>query len=169
MHLFYLTLVMRWAHIIGAALLVGAPFIMWLGVYPALEKLPPDQKSSLLEAINKPWRKFLGILILTQIISGVYWLLVVENMAKEPPLYQALLGIKLLAALALFFVLAVLAGRAAAFERFRLQGRKWLKVAVALGLLAILCAGYMRLINMQQSRAGILHVQIGHAQMNISK
>ena len=165
----YLTLVMRWVHILGATILVGAPFIMWLGIYPATAKLPDDQRREFLEAVNKPWRKFLGAVILLQIISGVYWLLVVEHMNREPPLYQALLGVKMLAAFALFFVLSVLAGRAKAFEEFRRKAPMWIGIAVGLGILTVVCASSMRIVNMQHRRAELMHVQIGHVSMHISR
>jgi uncharacterized membrane protein len=163
----YLTLVMRWIHILGAAILVGAPFIMWLGIYPAAAKLPDDRRDELLEAINKPWRKFLGAVILLQIISGVYWLLVVEHMSQEPPIYQALLGIKMLAAFALFFVLSVLAGRAKAFEEFRRKAPMWIGIAVGLGILTVVCASSMRIVNMHDHRAEWVHMQIGHASIHV--
>ena len=165
----FLTLVMRWVHILGAAILVGAPFIMWFGIYPATAKLPEDQRRDFLETVNKPWRKFLGAVILLQIISGVYWLLVVEHMNREPPLYQALLGVKMLAAFALFFVLSVLAGRAKVFEEFRRKAPMWIGIAVGLGILTVICASSMRIINMQHQRAELMHVRIGHVSMSVSK
>jgi uncharacterized membrane protein len=160
---------MRWLHILGAAILVGAPFIMWLGIYPATAKLPDDRRAEFLEAVNKPWRKFLGLVILIQIVSGIYWLLVVEHMSHEPPIYQALLGIKMLAAFALFFVLSVLAGRAKAFDEFRRKAPMWIGIAVALGILTVICASSMRIVNLHRREVQLLHVEIGHASMTISK
>lgn len=165
----YLTLVMRWVHILGAAILVGSPFIMWMGIYPASAKLPEDQRREFLEAVNKPWRMFLGLVILLQIVSGVYWLLVVEHMNREPPIYQALLGVKMLSAIALFFVLSVLAGRAKAFEEFRRKAPMWAGIAVALGILTVICASSMRMVNMHRHRAELVHVRIGHVSMSVSK
>jgi uncharacterized membrane protein len=165
----FLTLVMRWIHILGAAILVGAPFIMWLGVYPATAKLPDDRRAEFLEAINKPWRMFLGMVILLQIVSGVYWLLVVEHMNREPPIYQALLGLKMLCAFALFFVLSVLAGRAKAFEEFRRRAPLWIGIAVGLGILTVVCASSMRIVNMHRRHAQLMHVQAGKLSLTVSK
>lgn len=165
----FLTLVMRWIHILGAAILVGAPFIMWLGIYPATAKLPDDRRAEFLEAVNKPWRMFLGIVILLQIVSGVYWMLVVEHMNREPPLYQALLGIKILAAFALFFVLSVLAGRAKAFAEFRRRAPMWIGIAVALGILTVVCASSLRIVNMQRRHVQLMHLQAGKFSLTFSK
>ena len=146
MHNMFFELFMRWLHISGACVLIGSPIFMQLFVWPAMNDLNIPARQAFAERINKSWRKFLGAVILTQIISGVYWLLVVVNMSQEPPIYQVLLTVKLLAALALFFLLSVLAGRAKVFELFRIQARKWLTICMLLGLLIVVCAGAMWLV-----------------------
>ncbi len=145
MHSMFLELFMRWLHIAGACVLVGSPIFMRLFLWPAMDNLDAGARQVVIDRMNKSWRKFLGAVILTQIVSGVYWLLVVVDMQREPAIYQILLTIKLLAALALFFLLSVLAGRATAFELFRIQARKWLAVCTLLGLIIVVCAGAMRL------------------------
>ena len=140
------TLIMRWIHISGAIILIGSPVFIRLFLLPALAGEEPANRDAIIERINKPWRMFLGIVILLQIISGVYWLLVVINMAAEPPVYQVLLTVKLLAALALFFLLSVLAGRATAFASFRQAAKKWYAGCVLCGMIIVMCAGAMRLV-----------------------
>ena len=137
---------MRWLHISGACILVGSPIFMRLFIWPAMNDLEGSARGTFVDRMNKSWRKFLGVVILTQIVSGVYWLLVVVDMPREPAIYQVLLTVKLMAALALFFLLSVLAGRAKAFELFRLQARKWLTICMLLGLLIVVCAGAMWLV-----------------------
>lgn len=140
------TLIMRWIHISGAIILIGSPAFIRLFLLPALAGEEPAHRDAIIERINKPWRIFLGIVILTQIISGVYWLLVVINLSAEPPVYQALLTVKLLAALALFFLLSVLAGRATMFASFRQAAKKWYAGCVLCGIIIVMCAGAMRLM-----------------------
>ena len=140
------TLVMRWLHIGGAIILIGSPFFIRLFLLPALAGEESARRDAILERVNKPWRMFLGIVILTQIISGVYWLLVVINPPAEPPLYQLLLTVKLLAALGLFFLLSVLAGRATMFAPFRQAAKKWYSGCLICGIIIVLCAGAMYLM-----------------------
>ncbi len=140
------TLIMRWIHISGAIILIGSPFFIRLFLLPALASEEPVQRDAIIERINKPWRMFLGMVILLQIISGVYWLLVVINLRAEPPLYQLLLTVKLLAALGLFFLLSVLAGRATMFAPFRQAAKKWYSGCVLCGIIIVMCAGAMRLM-----------------------
>ncbi|MGC9259983.1 MAG: DUF2269 family protein [Phycisphaerae bacterium] len=144
--LFIVTLFMRWLHISGAIVLVGSPFFIRLFLLPALSKEEPARRDAILQRINKPWRLFLGVVILLQIISGVYWLLEVIQVSTEPPLYQIILTVKLLAALALFFLLSVLAGRAAMFASFRAQASKWYTACLICGAIIIVCAGALRII-----------------------
>ncbi len=141
-----ITLFMRWLHIGGATVLIGSPFFIRLFLLPALAAEDSERRAAIIEKINKPWRMFLGMVILLQIISGVYWLLVVINLRAEPPLYQLLLTVKLLAALGLFFLLSVLAGRATMFAPFRQAAKKWYSGCVLCGIIIVMCAGAMRLM-----------------------
>ena len=154
-----LTLVMRWLHIGGAIILIGSPFFIRLFLLPALADEEPARREAILERVNKPWRMFLGIVILTQIISGVYWLLVVINLSAEPPLYQLLLTVKLLAALGLFFLLSVLAGRATMFAPFRQAAKKWYSGCLICGIIIVMCAGAMHLMPLKHP------VKIAHGPM----
>ncbi|MHB1766783.1 MAG: hypothetical protein ACYCUV_02895 [Phycisphaerae bacterium] len=150
-----ITLVMRWLHIGGATILIGSPFFIRLFLLPALAGEDPEHRAAIIERINKPWRMILGMVILLQIISGVYWLLVVVHMPAEPPLYQILLTIKLLAALGLFFLLSVLAGRAMMFAPFRAEAKKWYTASLICGAIIVMCAGAMRLMPLKQQSKGL--------------
>ncbi len=144
-HLFW-NILMRWTHISSAIFLIGAVVFMRLFLVPAMAAMPREQQLDLWNRINKPWRMALGIGILTQIGSGVYWLLAVVNMKNQSPVWQMIFGIKMLAALLFFFLISVLAGRAPMFDRFRRENRRWLTVAMVLGAVTIACAAAMYLV-----------------------
>ena len=146
MHNLFLELFMRWLHIGGACVLIGSPIFMRLFLWPAMNDLDIPARKAFVDRINKTWRNFLGVVILTQLISGIYWLLVVVDLPREPAIFQILLTVKLMAAMALFFLLSVLAGRAKVFELFRMQARRWLTICIFLGLLIAMCAGAMWLV-----------------------
>ncbi len=144
--LFWLTLLMRWMHIGSAIILIGAVVFMRFFLLPAAAKLDAETRQALWDRINKPWRMVLGLVILTQIGSGVYWLLAVVDFSAQPAIYRLFFTLKMLAALAFFFLLSVLAGRAPAFEKFRQENKTWLTVCVTLGAFIIACAAAMHLI-----------------------
>ena len=138
-------LAMRWLHIVGACILVGAPIFMWLFLEPAMAQIDSGVRDAMQNRMMRGWRMFLGLVILTQIISGFYWLFEVVDIAHQPPVYQMLLGIKMLAAFVLFFLLSVQAGRAKSFEIFRRQSRRWLAITAITALVVVLCASAMRI------------------------
>ncbi|NNM84823.1 MAG: hypothetical protein HKL96_03580 [Phycisphaerales bacterium] len=143
-------LAMRWLHLVGACVLVGAPIFMWLVLEPAMAQIDSGIRDAMQNRIMRGWRMFLGLVILTQIVSGFYWLFEVVHIAHQPPVYQMLLGVKMLAAFVLFFLLSVLAGRAKSFEIFRRQSRRWLGVAAITALLVVFCASAMRISDAQR-------------------
>ena len=59
-------------------------------------------------------------------------------------MYQMLFGIKVLLALAIFFLASVLVGRSALGARFRERAKLWVTVNLLLGVLVVCIAGRMR-------------------------
>ena len=148
-HLFW-NILMRWTHISSAIVLIGAVVFMRFFLAPAMATMPADQQRTLWDRINKPWRMALGIAILTQIISGVYWIVVVVQMKDKPAAWQMIFGIKMIAAFFFFFLISVLAGRAPMFERFRRNNQRWLTVCVVLGAIIVACAAALYLMPNRQ-------------------
>ena len=143
-------LAMRWLHIVGACILVGSPIFMWLFLEPAMARIDSGIRDAMQNSMMRGWRMFLGLVILTQIISGFYWLFEVVHIGHQPPVYQMLLGVKMIAAFVLFFLLSVLAGRAKSFEIFRRQSRRWLAVTAITALVVVFCASAMRISDAQR-------------------
>ena len=144
-HLFW-NILMRWTHISSAILLIGAVAFMRFFLVPAMASMPADQQRELWNRINKPWRMALGIAILAQIGSGIYWLLAVIDTPDKTSVWQMVFGIKMLAAFFFFFLISVLAGRAPMFDRFRQENRRWLSVTLILGAIIVACAAALYLM-----------------------
>jgi putative copper export protein len=89
------------------------------------------------------WAMWVGIATLLLLASGLFnynWIISAHE--KMEGGYHALAGTKILLALALFFVAALLAGRSPAAERMRRNMRAWLGLCLILGI-AILILGAM--------------------------
>ncbi len=155
-HLFW-NILMRWTHISSAVLLIGAVAFMRLFRVPAMAAMPAEQQRELWNRINKPWRMALGIAILAQIGSGIYWLMVVIDTPEKTPVWQMIFGIKMLAAFFFFFLISVLAGRAPMFERFRRENRRWLGITLILGAIIIACAAALYLMPDRPIKAPAVH------------
>jgi hypothetical protein len=143
-----LMLVARWLHILSATLAVGVPIYIWWVQIPALKTLDEPARSNLREALAKRWRLIVYLIILIFLVTGFYNFLVVKRWQDFPSnmkfRYHLYFGIKLLAALGIFFLLSALAGRSAKLEPIRQKFAFWLLVVILLGVLVIVISGTMR-------------------------
>ena len=140
-----LTVLSRWIHVGTAIVLVGGTVYLRYVLMPAAAVLPDDQHEALRERLTARWRKFVMIGIGLLLLSGGYNYLAVGVPGHEgDALYHALMGVKMLLALAIFFLASALAGRAKAFNAIRETRRKWLAVIVALAAVVVGISGYLK-------------------------
>jgi len=138
----------RWLHILSATLAVGVPIYIWWVLNPALKTLDEPARSNLRESLARRWRFIVYLIILIFLVTGFYNFLVVKRWADFPSdlkfRYRLYFGIKLLAALGIFFLLSAIAGRSAKLEPIRRKSGFWLLVVILLGVLVIVISGTMR-------------------------
>ena len=134
-----LGILMRWAHIASAAVLVGGLIFARMVAAPALPE-DPEQRAEALERLASRFRPLVYAAIAGLIVSGLY------NFLSQPghtPSYHAWFGVKVLLALHVFAA-AVLGVRAASDPEAKRLRR--MTGAVISGLVVILIAAYLRLI-----------------------
>jgi uncharacterized membrane protein len=139
-----LMLIARWAHVIGAILLVGSLLYTRLVLLPAqAESLDESAASRLGEAVNRRFGLLVRIAATLLLLSGGYnfWL---ATRADPGSTYHMTFGIKLVAALSVLFLASVLSGRARAFEGMRKNLERWLFVTTTLALAVVLISGMLR-------------------------
>ena len=153
-----LGLVFRWLHILAAMAAVGGPmFISW-ALLPVAGALPDAAQRTLQEGIRLRWSSVVKIAILFLILSGSYnFIAFVRASHTWGPewqaggsahlFYQALFGVKVLLALAIFFLASALTGRSPAMARFRENAKFWVKVNLALGILLLALSSQMRMLH----------------------
>ncbi len=143
-----LQLITRWLHILAAIALAGGTFFLRFSYLPAKATIPVD--SSFQESIRKNWARLVMLSILFLLASGLYNSAVKAIDYQLDGLYLALLTIKIVLGLAVFFLVSVLSGRSRLARRFRDSELKWYNVTCVL-MLAIVCiAGYMKLSPQQE-------------------
>ncbi len=126
---------MRWLHIMGAIVAAGGTIFALAALSPALRGLADDVRADIHERVRRRFAMLLGMSILALLVSGFYNYITVEMpQHKGQGQYHALMGGKILLALAVFFVGSALTGRAKAFEKLRQRRTAWL------GLNALLVA-----------------------------
>ena len=153
-----LPLIIRWIHILSAIAAIGAPFIVRFALMPAAEKtLSEEQHQQLRDAINARWKHIVYLLITLFILTGLYLFLVPTRVngvlvtarwkdfsPRDKSIYHAIFGIKMIAALGIFFLASALAGRTKALAPIRKNRKIFLTLLLTLGILAVICAVIMR-------------------------
>jgi uncharacterized membrane protein len=96
-----LNVIMRWMHITSVVVLIGGVLYARFVIAPALASLPSQQQDTLSDAMAARYRSLLYLAVLLLTCTGIYNLFM--NLGRGP-LYQSLLGIKMLLVLHVFAV-----------------------------------------------------------------
>ncbi len=134
----------RIAHV-GTAIVMagGTAFTLWV-LLPSLGALGESEKEQLGVGINQRWKRIVHIGILLLLVTGFYNYFQQIPKHKGDGLYHGLLGVKMLAAFAVFFLASVLVGRSAAFDGMRRNKSKWLGIIVLLVAVIVAISGFLK-------------------------
>jgi uncharacterized membrane protein len=153
-----LPLISRWLHILAAMAAVGGPMFIRLAMLPAMSTLPELERKQLHEQLRRRWSKVVMAAIVLLIASGFYNYVLFINAAHgwgpewqsgshNMWLYQMLFGIKVVLALAVFFLASAITSRSDALATFRENLKLWITVNLLLGIFIVCIAGQMRMMH----------------------
>jgi uncharacterized membrane protein len=143
-----LLLILRYMHILGAIALMGGTIFMRFALRPAVSQLPADAKSTLHEEVRRRWSRFVMLASALLLVSGIANLGLAARYEFKPGMsYHMVVGIKLLLALPIFFIAAVMTGRSDMAKRFQAQGELWMNVNLTLALLMVLIGGALKFVD----------------------
>ncbi|MCI0681172.1 MAG: hypothetical protein L0Y71_03635 [Gemmataceae bacterium] len=152
---FLITLAARWLHILSASLAIGVPIYVRFVLMPALAQLDETQRAAFRETLHSRWRIFVHVMIVVFLATGFWTFLGAKRWsaleADAKFRYHLFFGIKLIIALAMFFISSALAGRSAALAGMRTNAKMWLGVLIVLGLAVVGIAGVMRFMDAPRS------------------
>lgn len=139
---YVLQIASRVLHIVTAMILVG-------GIFYMRTILAPAGADACFAGRRAVWAKWAGIATALLLATGIYNLMQVIGQAKAdgeklPAAYHMLFGVKFLLALLVMFLVAILAGKTTAAERFREQMQKWLNIAWLAAIMIIVIAVVLR-------------------------
>jgi uncharacterized membrane protein len=142
------SLLSRWLHIFGAIFLMGGAFYMRAILIPsAAEALDDATHQKLRASLMGRWRKWIMVLSLVLIATGLYNFLAVTRFAHPgQPTYHMLFGIKFLLAIAVFGLASMLAGRKSISLKLQQNAKLWLGITLAMGAAIVMIAGYMKMM-----------------------
>ncbi|RMF42491.1 MAG: hypothetical protein D6753_07415 [Planctomycetota bacterium] len=140
----WLDVLSRIVHVATAITLVGGTAFLRLVLIPIAERLPEESHKQLSAAIQTRWKRFVHAGILLFLLSGFYNYMRAIPLHKGDGLYHALIGTKILLALAVFFLASALVGRSPAFDSLRQAKRRWLAILLGLALAIVCISGYLK-------------------------
>ena len=134
----------RIAHVATAIVLVGGTVFMRFVLMPAAKELPEAEHDQLRQRLMARWKRVVHGGIALLLLSGLYNYMQQIPKHKGDGLYHALLGTKMLLAVAVFFIASALVGRSAAFEKMRQNRAKWMGVIVLFSALIVVISGFVK-------------------------
>ncbi|MBM3998661.1 MAG: hypothetical protein FJ297_03790 [Planctomycetes bacterium] len=136
---------LRFAHILGAILLVGGIVFQRCVAVPALDPARDPTSGPDADRSRQRWGRLILAGIALLLVSGLVQTALVSIAYRFPNgEYNPVLGVKILAALAIMFVASVLAGRSPVSRKWQRAPRRWLNLLVVLSVTVLLLAGIMR-------------------------
>ncbi len=143
-NLFPLEVLSRFLHVAAAIVMVGGTVFMRFLLMPAAKELPEAEHDQLRQRLLARWKRVVHIGITMLLLSGLFNYMQQIPKHKGDGLYHALLGMKMLLALAVFFIASVLVGRSATFEKMRQNRAKWMGLIVLLSALIVGISGFVK-------------------------
>ena len=135
-----ITVLSRFIHVGTAVVLVGGVTAIRYVVAPALANHPEQ-----MEAIRQRWKKFVHAGIGLFLLSGGYNYMLAISAHKGDGPYHAMLGIKMLLALVVFFLASALVGRSAGTQKFRDDAARWKTIIILLAFCIIGISSFVKI------------------------
>jgi uncharacterized membrane protein len=145
-------ILLRWGHVLAAAIAVGGLFFARFAFVPAVESLDEEAAASVHERARRGWLPWVILSITLLLATGTTNFLLFNAQAKQwaggswmrDNHYHALFGVKVLLALAVFYLASGLVGRGAGTQWLRANRRRWLSVTLLLSVAVVMLSGWLR-------------------------
>src|SRR3954453_22420094 len=135
--MYWIMLVSRILHILGAVVLAGGLFYIRFIVSPISAPPGPDPVDQFFGARRAAWAKWVGIATAILLFTGFWNYVQFTRTYDLPKTYHMVLGFKILAAIAVFLLAALLAGRTNAADAIRQKWRLWINVCLFLAVITV--------------------------------
>jgi hypothetical protein len=150
--LFWLLLILRYMHILGAISLMGGAIFMRFALRPVVVGLAPETKASVHDQVRSRWAKIVMLATTLLLVSGLFNLGLASRYRYDPVFgmpYNAVAGIKFLLALPIFFIAATLSGSSNLAKRMQENAEWWMNLNLALALVMVLIGGVLKFVPRQ--------------------
>lgn len=140
----YLSLVSRWVHVLSVVVAVGGTIFFRFVLHPAASRvLEGEQLARLRAAVMARWRVVVHACVGLLLISGGinFWMAL---RTQPEPIYHALFGVKLLAALVVFFLAIALTSSKMTLFADRAKALRWAAIMAAIAVGVIMLSGVLK-------------------------
>lgn len=145
--LFFVNLGLRYLHILGAIALMGGTIFMRLALLPTLRSLDGEARAPVHDGVRSRWAMVVGLASGMLLISGIANL----GLAARYDItlqgggnYSMLAGIKLILALPIFMIAALLMGKTALAKKVQANAAMFMNINLVLALILVLIGGWLR-------------------------
>src|SRR5882757_8864886 len=142
--MYWIMLFSRILHILGAIILAGGLFYIRYVVSPVSAPPGTQPTDQFFGGRRAAWAKWVGIATALLLFSGLWNYMQFMKTYDLAPKYHMILGIKILAAIAVFLLAALLAGRTNAADAIRQKWGLWINVCLLLALLTVVIGSALR-------------------------
>ena len=142
--MYWCMLISRISHILGAVILAGGLFYIRLVVSPTSTPAGTQPADQFFGGRRATWAKWVGIATALLLFSGLWNYMQFSKTYDLAPKYHMILGINILAAIAVFLLAALLAGRTNAADAIRQKWGLWINVCLLLALLTVVIGSVLR-------------------------
>ncbi|MEX2026002.1 MAG: hypothetical protein WEH44_01855 [Pirellulaceae bacterium] len=148
--LFWLMLILRYMHILGAIALMGGTIFMRFALAPTVAGLDEKTRQEIHEQVRSRWSKFVMLAAALLLVSGIINMAItpmyyeISGVVNDNGQYGMITGIKFLLALPIFLFASFLAGRSPTAKKFQAQAPLWMNINLTLALVMVLIGGYLK-------------------------
>jgi uncharacterized membrane protein len=142
--MYWVMLLSRILHILGAIILVGGIFYLRTIVTPSITT-PNANVDEQFGGRRAAWAMWVGISTLLLLVTGLWnYMQIIKTNERMASSYHMIAGLKMLAGIALFLLAALVAGRSPVAEMMRQRMRFWLNVCLLVGIVTIVLGSVLR-------------------------
>jgi uncharacterized membrane protein len=142
---FWLMLLSRILHILGAVILVGGIFYIRSIVSPVDAPPGTGPVDQYFGGRRATWAKWVGIATALLLVTGFYnYIMIIKQNERMATSWHIIAGMKMLLAAVVFLLAAFLAGRTAVADAMRQKWRTWLTLCLLLGIVTVAMGSFLR-------------------------